>query len=197
MKQNLVIIVLVILMQLLFYYVSQGQGRVGIGTATPQAKLHVVGNLRIDTVTTLMTPPRIATLDSLGVVHSYPFDSLTGHMESMVTYSEEVDAVATTYSDVPQVRVTLDLSPGSYIIFAYCEVFNTSFDAGVRAWFYEAGTELAWGIVYSNTATFGSWSTFRMVNPGITTSYSLSWSSWPNATPSLIRRARIIALKLS
>lgn len=172
---------------------------VGIGTANPQAKLHVAGNIRIDSAQTVLAASRVAVLSPVGVLQSMPFDSLKKQMAAPQTvswYSQEVPAQSSTTLNSPQARATLNLPAGTYVIFAYCEVFNSNVDAGVRAWFYEGGTELSFGIVYSNTSTYGSWSTVKTVSPVTNTNYTLSYSSWPNGTTSFIRRARIIALKL-
>ncbi len=181
-----------------FHQVTHAQG-VGVGTATPQAKLHVAGNVRIDTATTVLLTKRIATLDSLGVVHSMPFDSLKkqfGGATGLTAYSQEVDAMTSTTSNVPQVRVTLTLPPGTYLITGYFEAFNSNLDAGVRATFREGVRELGYGIVWSNSSTFGTWSSTGIVSPTVSTEYVLLWSSWPAGTTSYIRRARIIALKV-
>lgn len=184
---------LVFLLAALFADASYGQ-YVGIGTSHPQAKLHVAGTLRVDTATNFLTAKRVAVLDSVGLLHSYPIDSLKKQGIAVTMYSQQVAAQASTTSSSPQTRVTLTLPAGTYLLFAYFEVYNSGIDAGVRAWLYEGSAEIAYGIVYSNTSTFGSWSTFQSVSPAMTTDYTLDYSSWPSGSTSFVRRARIIAL---
>lgn len=191
------IVTLLIIFECSMYFITEAQGRVGIGTNHPAATLEIAGTLRVDTARTVTSTHRIAVLDSVGLVGSLDFDSLRRQGGTVGLLYQEVNAVATTTSNVAQPRVTLNLGPGTYIVFAYGEMYNTAIDAGVRAWLWEGATLLAYGIVYSNTSTYGSWSTMRVVIPTVTTTYTFSYASWPNNTPSFIRSARIIAVKIS
>lgn len=178
--------------------------RVGIRTSNPQATLHVAGTLRVDTATTVLSTKKIMTMDSSGMVHTLSFDSLkqqitsglSGGGSGVVLYQQEENALTSTTSNIPQVRVTLTLPPGTYLMVGYFEAYNSNIDAGVRATFREGVGELAYGIVWSNSSTFGTWSATRIVSPTVPTDYTLLWSSWPGGTTSHIRRARILALKI-
>lgn len=198
MRQKQVNVVITVLLVIIFecaiWCVTHAQG-VGIGTSNPQAKLHVAGTLRVDTATRVTTTKDLVALDSLGVVHRFSIDSLK--KQSVPTYYyQEVNPVATTTSSNYQARVTITLPPGTYMLFGYAEITNSLIDAGVRMWLLEGSVDIAYGIAYSNTSTFGSWSVFRMVSPTVATNYALGYSSWPVNTISSIRRARLYAVKL-
>ena len=185
---------LVITFQCVMWCVVDAQG-VGIGTANPQAKLHVAGTVRIDTATRVTTTKDLAVFDSLGVVHRFSVDSIK-KQSTQTFYYQEVNSIATTTSTSYQSRVTITLPPGTYMVYGYAEIMNSTYDAGVRTWLFEGATELAYAVPYSNSSTFGSWSVFRMVTPAVTTTYILGYSSWPGGTTSSIRRARLYAIKL-
>lgn len=187
-------IVLTIIFELLGYMLH-AQG-VGIGTSYPKATLHVAGTVRVDSARVISRSQRFAVFDSVGEMRSLMMDSLKNQLGLLNYQSKEVIGTAGTTSSSPQSRVTLTLDPGIYIVFAYCEVFNTSVDAGTRVWLHEGSTEIAFGVAYSNTSTFGSWTAFRVVNPTAITSYVLSYSSWPAGTTSQIRRVRLCAIKI-
>ncbi|MEI8224071.1 MAG: hypothetical protein WCG20_03025 [bacterium] len=191
---NIISVILVIIFQCTLWCVTHAQG-VGIGTANPQAKLHVAGTVRIDTATRVTTTKDLATLDSLGVVHRFSIDSIK-KQTAQTFYYQEVNPIATNTSVAYQTRVSLSLPPGTYLLCAYAEIMNSVYDAGVRMWLLEGSVDLAYAIAYSNTSTFGSWSVFRMVSPTVTTTYGLGYSSWPGNTTSSIRRARMYAIKL-
>lgn len=198
MKQQrvntVITVVLVIIFECATWCIAQGQG-VGIGTANPQAKLHVAGTVRIDTATRVTTTKDLASLDSLGIIHRFSIDSLKKQL-TQTMYYQEVNPIGTTTSTNSQSRVTVTLPPGTYILFGYAEIMNSTYDAGVRMWLFEGATEIAYAVPYSNSSTYGSWSVFRIVSPTVTTSYVLGYSSWPGGTTSSIRRARLCATKL-
>ena len=195
----------IIVLLLIFAFSSHARkGGVGINTANPKNTLHVAGTFRTDSAMAVKTTKRFAVLDSVGVLGSLDADSVKSmlqpsgglmNLSSLILYASN-EASTTTTSASPQVRVTLTLPAGTYLLFGYFEAFNTNIDAGVRAWMYEGGTEIAWGIVYSNTSTYGSWSGMKQVAPSTQTDYTLDWSSWPNGTTSYIRRARLFAIKI-
>lgn len=191
-----------LLVQLLTYYAAHAQGRVGIGTPHPQAKLHIAGNLIIDTVRMVSDAQYVLTRDTGGVVAAWSVDSLKNQLTSGLTYSSqvitaEVAAQSSTTSNAAQSRVTLDLLPGSYLVSAYAETFNTASVAGVRMWLFEGAQEIAYGAAYSNTTTYGSWSAFRLISIIVPTTITLAYSSWPGGTLSYIRRARIVAIRVN
>lgn len=184
------------------------QGRVGIGTAHPQAKLHIAGNVIIDTVRLVNDAHSVLTRDTLGVVNSLPISVLkqllvvnpdTGLVDTDTLHyiSQEVIAQASTTSNVAQSRVVVVLTPGVYLLSAYAEVFNTAAVGGVRMWLFEGVTEIGYGAPYSNTTTYSSWTSFRVCTITTATTITLSYSSWPGGTTSFIRRARLVAIKLA
>lgn len=194
-------VIMALLFQLLTYYAAHAQGRVGIGTAHPQARLHVAGNLIVDTVRTISTAQYLLARDTAGAIASVSVDSLKQEFLSGTSLipqviSGEVAAQSTTTSNAPQARVVVSLSAGDYLVFAYAEVFNTAAVAGVRMWLFEGAQEIAYGAAYSNTTTYGSWSAFKVISVSAPTMVTLSYSSWPGGTTSYIRRARISAFKL-
>ena len=202
MKMKIFVLAWLLLTGLLL--VAQQNGKVGINTNNPQNTLHVAGTLRVDSAKVVTSTKRFAVLDSSGVIQSLSSDSVKSMMQSvggltnlssMVSYAS-AEAQTSTTSTTMQTRVTLTLSAGTYLLFGYFEAYNTSVDAGVRGWLYEGATELAYGIVYSNTSTFGSWSAMKQVAPTVSTNYTLNWSSWPASTTSNIRRARLVAIKV-
>ena len=192
--KHVAVVILVILFELITYWTCDAQG-VGVGTTNPQAMLHVAGNVRIDTVTAVGTTKKIVAIDSVGVLHTLLIDSLKKSVVPIL-FSQEVNAQTSTQSSTLQPRVTLNLLPGTYLLFAYFEGYNVFQDAGVRAALYEGTTELAYSIVYANTSTYGSWNTFKVVSPTVATNYILYWGAWPNQSPAYIKRARIAALKI-
>lgn len=193
---------LTLLFQVCMYYVAHSQtGRVGIGTSQPMAKLHIAGNLIIDSIPNVSDASYLLTRDSLGIVAALSIDSfkqelVTSISTSIQTIYGETVANGSTTANTPQTRVSLLLPVGTYLVFAYAEIHNTTIDAGVRMWFFQGTQETAYSIIYSNTSTFGSWNTFRMMTVTSPITVSLAYSSWPGGTTSFIRRARIVALKI-
>lgn len=181
------------------YLISFSQN-VGIGTNNPKAKLHVAGNLRVDSTRSVMQTKRVAVLDSLGMLTSMDIDTfrkvMQGSVSSPVTYYSCINAQASTSTSTLQSRLALTLPPGTYLLFSNCDVFNSSVDAGARVQLNEGSSEIAYSIAYSNTGTFGSWSDMQQVSPTTATTYSLMWGSWPNGTTTYIRRARLSAIKI-
>lgn len=195
------LVVLTLIFQIITYFSAHAQGQVGIGTSNPQAKLHVAGNLRVDSLPVSLITDRIATVDDSGILRTLSFDSLRNRIGNQsggnaTVFSQEVSAQGSTTSSTAQSRVTLTLPPGNYLLFAYAEIFNTTAIAGVRMWLFEGSTEIGYSMPYSNTSTYGSWSSFRYVSITTSTVITLSYSTWPAGSLSYIRRARLAALKL-
>jgi hypothetical protein len=109
-------------------------------------------------------------------------------------YYAEMEPITSMATQTLQVRVSLTLPPGNYLLQGYMEVYNQTVDAGVRAQIMRDTSEIAYGIVYSNTSTFGSWYAMKKVQVTTVSTYDLLWGSWPNGT-SYIRRARLVAVK--
>jgi hypothetical protein len=175
-----------------FVCVVCAQG-VGIGTANPRAKLHVAGDLRIDSVKNLLNPKRIAVLDTSGIIYSLSIDSFSAKVQS---YYAEVETPTNTSTSVLQPRVSITVPPGTYLLTAYFEGYNPSIPSGVRGEVTEGSVEIAYGALYSDVNTYSPWNMMKRVVPAVTTTYTLLWASWPSGNPSYIRRARINALKI-
>lgn len=109
-------------------------------------------------------------------------------------YYAEMEPISSIATQTLQVRVSLTLPPGNYLLQGYLEAYNPTVDAGVRAQIMRDTSEIAYGIVYSNTSTFGSWYALKKVQVTTVSTYDLLWGSWPNGT-SYIRRARLVAVK--
>jgi hypothetical protein len=166
------------------------------------AKLHIAGNLIVDSIPAVSDASYVLTRDGSGMVSAFSIDSLkqellTSVSGSIQTVYSETATTGSTTANTPQTRVSVLLPVGTYLVFAYAEIHNANVDAGVRMWFYLGTQETAYAIAYSNTSTFGSWNTFRVVTITSPMTVSLAYSSWPGGTTSFIRRARIVALKIA
>lgn len=188
-------LVVIILLSSSINNTTSAQG-VGIETLNPLATLHVAGTLRVDTLKSFPQATKIMVVDSQNVVRTVPVDSIRRSSAAVSYFSASNEAQTSTTSSTPQTRVTLNLPAGKYVIFAYFEAYNTGYDAGARATFRGGATELGWGIVYSNTSTYGTWSSFAIVSPTVTTAYTLLYSTWPAGSTTFVRRARLVALKI-
>lgn len=114
-----------------------------------------------------------------------------------IVYYAENDSVDSTQSAIAITRISLTLPPGTYLLNAYCELYNSSYIAGVEAVLTDGtnviGASYPWsGYEFRN---FAGWSAMKKITISDTTTYYLKWNSVdPPGTDAFIRFARISAM---
>lgn len=196
--RKLLALIITIIIELILFTAASAQG-VGIGTANPRARLHVAGNLRIDSVRTVAVPKRIAVLDTSGVVGSCDMDTLrkmVAQAASSGTLYFSADSVQSMFSNVPQTCLVFSLSPGSYLIFAQCEIYNSGYLYGSRVALSDSsGAEISYGVPYSAPGDFSPWSGGGMVTVHSKTFFRVQfWGAY--YTNTYVRRVRVSATRL-
>ena len=177
---------------------------VGIGTSNPRAKLHVAGDLRIDSLRQISSSRvrKILTIDSSNGTVSYtPLDTLKGLLGSgggisfsgLVFFSENAVQATTTTSTTPQTRVSVTLGPGTYIIWASCEFANNYWYSGTFGVLTDGVTRFGDSNPYANS--WAPWGATKVATITTTTTFSLQWYVWSGSVGT-IQNARITALKI-
>jgi hypothetical protein len=177
-----------------------GAQNVGIGTSNPRSKLEVNGTLRVDTIKLSLLSKKILVQDSAtGNVGYIPLDSVKSTSSSSTSsntlFYAENDTQTYTASDTPVTRISLILQPGTYLISAYCEIYNTSYLYGASAKLQGGGVTIAETRPWSGNNDFTGCFTMKKITIVVTTRYDLQWYSDNSRTNSVIQRARISAIK--
>lgn len=188
-----VILIMVVALQ------GLAQSGVGIGTNNPQAKLHVAGTLRVDSIKAATNPTRFAVLDPTGTLQYFPVDSIKGWVgeEGYEGFYLEQDSDVTTNAGNWVTRISFTLQPGAYAVNLYCEVTGGGGPGtgNVLLQLTNGISVIGSGNPYCRFAGYGSWSFMKRVVIATTTTYSLMWYSANAGATSTMRNLRISAVK--
>lgn len=183
---------------LLYGSTMSAQG-VGIGTANPQATLHVAGTVRIDSIRNVTLPKKIAVFDTAGVIGYSDIDSIRKTViqsgSSGILYFSS-DSVKSMSGNIPQTCMVFTLPAGSYALQAHCEIYNSGYLYASRVALSDsAGNEISYGVPYSSPGEFSPWSGGGSITIPITTYFRIQfWGAYNTTT--YIRRIRVIATKI-
>lgn len=196
--RRLLALIIALMIELIIYTAANAQG-VGIGTANPRARLHVAGNLRIDSVRAVAVPKRIAVLDTAGVVAYCDIDTLgkrIGQPSAAGTLFFSRDSIQSMFSNAPQTCLAFQLPAGSYLILAQCEVYNSGYLYGSRVALSDSsGAEISYSVPYSSPGDFSPWSGGGRVTVSSATWFRVQfWGIYYTTT--YIRRVRVSATRL-
>lgn len=186
------------LIQLCTYYMSEAQN-VGIGTNSPQATLHIAGTLRVDSLKPAF-PHTIVVLDSSGVFHSVPLDTLRSFLASAPAMSPffyaSAEPVQSIQNDTFGTCLSITLPPGRYVIHAYCETYNASYANASRVKLSDTdGNDLAGDVPFCRQGMFSPCSMLAEVSTSASKTYRIQWCG-NYFTTTYVRRARILAMPL-